>query len=117
MKAALIWILSYGLSVAGLLGSGAYLWFYLRRGTPRERKPLEGHRPWRPVGALLCAAISVLFYAGLHVVSAEQRPGLYLLVWALILLMLAGVCVLAIVDMLYTRRLLREMRGGSGPEH
>jgi hypothetical protein len=117
MKAVLIWILSYGLSLAGLLGSVTYLYLYRRRRQSRRRLPLEGHRPWRPVGALLCAGVSVLFYVGLHYVSAAERPGLYLLLWGVILLMLACLCLLAIVDVLYTRRLLREMRGRSDEMH
>ena len=108
MKSALVWILSCGLSLGGLIGSVGYLWWHYRQKRRAPRSPLAGHRPWRPAGAVLCAVVSVLFYVGLHYVDADRRPGLYLALWGMVLLMLACLCLMAIVDVLYTRRLLRD---------
>ena len=107
MRSALVWILSCGLSLVGLIGSVGYLWWHYRQKRRAPRSPLAGHRPWRPVGAVLCAVVSALFYVGLHHLDATRRPGLFLAWWAVILLLLAALCVMAVVDVLYTRRLIR----------
>ena len=108
-----VWILSTGLSVVGLIGSVWYLWLYLRRRRSPGRSPLEGSRPWRPVGAVLCAVVSVLFYVALHYIDPARRPGLFLALWAIVLLLLLCLCVMAVVDILYTRRLVRQALGRS----
>jgi cobalamin synthase len=109
MSHDLYWILTTALSAGGLAGSVGYLWRQSASGRdPARSSSLGGKRPWRRWGAVICAVVSVLFYVGLHHLDPAERPGTYLLVWIVILLLVLCLCVLALVDMLCTRRLTRE---------
>lgn len=110
MNGPLHWILTIGLSVAGLLTSIVYLIVNFRR-RPTARSTLTGQRPWRPAGAVLCAVVSILVYVGFHHVDPTQHPVAFLLIWAVVLLLLLCICLMAIIDLLYTRRLLRQALG------
>jgi hypothetical protein len=87
----------------------AYLGWYRRRQRSPRPSPLEGSRPWRPAGAVLCAAVSILFYVGLHHLDPTQSPGWFLLLWVVVLLLLASLITMVLVDLRYTRQLVRQL--------
>ena len=99
-------------TVLPVLGLGSSCW-YLWRGWGRARSgaggsPLDGPRPWRRWGAMLCAAISVLIYVGMRQIDPGHRPRAFVILWAVVVLLVFGVCVLAGVDMFFTRRWTRQ---------
>ena len=107
MSEIVYWFLSSGVCVVGLGTSLWYLWAS-RPGQVQRSSPLAGKRPWRRWGAAVCGLVSVLFYVGLHHLDPARRPRTFLAVWIVILLLVICLCVLALVDILYTRRLLRK---------
>ncbi len=113
-------IMATALPVLGLGSSCWYLW----RGWGKTRSgavgsPLDGPRPWRRWGAILCAAISALVYVGLRQVDPGRRPRAFVVLWAVVLFLVFCVCILAGVDMFFTRRwarqALRTNRDGRDP--
>ncbi len=110
MRNAIYWLLSTGLSLAGLAGSIVYLWLHLRRDPSADGGVLGGPRPWRPVGAVMCGLVSILFFVGLHYVNPVDSARLYLALWSAVLLLLLGIVGMAGIDLLYTRRVVRQMR-------
>ena len=74
-------------SIIAVVTGSALAWVYLRR-TPEESTaplPLEGHRPWRRVGAAICLLISIMFVLGIYVVDIPERPVPYAMYWIIML--------------------------------
>lgn len=103
------WILTTGLSLTGLAASVLYLVVRFQRRTAHS--PLTGHRPWRPAGAVLCAAISILAYIGFGHLDHTRHQTAFILLWAGILLLLLCLGLMVVIDLRYTRRLLRRALG------
>lgn len=102
------------LASAGILVIAATVaWLYLGRGrSDRSHASLFGDRPWRRVGAAICLLIAVMFVIGIYVVDIPERPIPYALYWLIILGLVVWLCVLAVRDFLYTRRVIRRRRAG-----
>jgi hypothetical protein len=80
---------------------------------------LQGDRPWRRVGAVLCLVVGVMFLAGVWWLDdrvAREQPLLFTVYWSLILLLLVWLCVLAFRDVMYTRRALAIWKEGHHEE-
>jgi len=116
MIAATEAILTTGLAAVGLAGSLGYIALASRRKIPPDAAGSAGEdRPWRVWGAVVCGLISVLFYVGLNHVNPHARPRTFLLLWAVVVLLVLTLCVLAGVDIVHTRRRLRERGRRSDP--
>lgn len=98
-----------------LLGLGCG-WYYLRGADRRETTvgALDGQRPWRKVGAGICVLVAVMFVLGVYLVDIPDHPRAYALYWVVILGLLMWLCALAVKDLKYTWRLLRERRRPAG---
>lgn len=96
MPQVLVWII-----VCGGLLAGAYAanprWFD-RAATSDSAVP----RPWRRLGAAICAVLSVLFPLGLSYLDPGRWPRLYLLYWLMIVLLVAWLMMLAFKDLRVT---------------
>ncbi|MCO6439088.1 MAG: hypothetical protein J5J06_18500 [Phycisphaerae bacterium] len=101
-------------SIALILSGAAFAWRYLSpwSGGWTGRAPIGGDRPWRRLGAGIMLVISVMFVVGIYVVDIPDRPRPYAAYWAVMLGMVLWLCVLAVRDVLYTRRVLDDYRAG-----
>ncbi len=109
MNGIVYWLLTTGLCGIGFAASVGYLIF--SAGRPREAGGTVGpaaRRPWRRRGAVVCAVICVLFHVGIHHVDPQRWPRLFLALWIVVLLLVGWLCLLALADILYTRKLTRE---------
>ncbi len=102
-------------SILILLGGIACAWFYLGRPpvSPDETSrfaTLVADRPWRRVGAAICLLLSIMFVVGLYAVDVPANPKAYAAFWLIIMLLVLWLCVLAVKDVLHTRRLINEWR-------
>jgi len=106
MSGLIYWLLSTGLCAAGFLGSAAYIAYsyWTRHRSGAAGGELSGDRPWRRRGAAVCALVCVLFHLGLHHVDPARRPRLFLALWIVVLLLVGWLCLLALADMVYTRK-------------
>lgn len=97
-----------------LLTAGTLALLYFRKSTnlPAATHPFAGHRPWRKVGAAICLLIAVMFVLGIYLVDVPQRPVPYALYWIIMLGLVVWLFVLALRDIMYTRRLARQWRLG-----
>jgi hypothetical protein len=106
----------------GLLGSVWYIIYWYSGGKRRRAAcgsqqqddlndviPDFDHRPWRPVGAMLCGLISVGCFIGINYDGMNQSPIAFIAFWILILIMLVWLFWLAARDMLYTRSRAMEL--------
>ncbi|MEK6676154.1 MAG: hypothetical protein AABZ47_10930 [Planctomycetota bacterium] len=78
-----------------------------------KKQPLQGHRPWRTVGAAICVVLVVMFVAGervFDVPTATLHPRAFILFWLVMLVLVVWLCLLAVQDILYTRRLVAQWR-------
>ncbi len=111
MQAFAYWLFTTVLCAAGFLLSMGYLILSFRRGSDgAAASPLSSHRPWRRLGAAICALVSVMFYAGIHHLDPARFPRVFIFYWIIILLLVVWLCGLALVDMLYTRKLMRQIQ-------
>ena len=102
-------IMATALPVLGLGSSCWYLWrSWGRARSGAAGSPLDAPRPWRRWGAMLCAAISALIYVGMRQVDPGHRPRAFVVLWAVVLLLVFCVCILAGVDMFFPRRWTRQ---------
>lgn len=51
-----------------------------------------------------------MFILGVWLLDASKAPGLYLLYWLVMMVLVAWVCALAVKDVLHTRRLVSQWR-------
>lgn len=65
-----------------------------------------GDRPWRRVGAGICAVLAVMFVIGVYVVDVPQRPAPYALYWLVMLGLVVWLFGLVVKDVAHTRRSL-----------
>ncbi len=100
-------IFSTAICFAGVIGGVAYLVLRSRRDDAAAGSMLAGRRPWRPIGALLVVVVSLLTYGGLNLIDHRLHPAAYLALWGLVMLLTICLGVLAVIDVIYTRRLLR----------
>jgi hypothetical protein len=101
------------MSILILAGGLACAWVYLRKPPVPENpalRMLRGDRPWRRVGAAICLLLSVMFVLGVYLVDIPQRPRTYAAFWLVMMLLVVWLCMLAIKDMLYTRKMLAKWR-------
>ncbi len=100
------------LSAAVLAVAGLLAWTHFRgsEDAASRRHPLAGDRPWRKVGAALCVLISVMFVLGIYIVDIPDRPVPYALYWIIMLALVVWLFVLAVRDIMYTRKLARQWR-------
>ncbi len=103
------------LSIFILLAGAAFAWFYLRKPpAPQSDNPtiaaLLADRPWRRIGAAICLLLSVMFVVGLYAVDVPASPKAYAAFWLIIMVLVLWLCVLAIKDVLHTRRIVNEGR-------
>ena len=63
-----------------------------------------GDRPWRRVGAAICAVLAIMFVVGVYVVDVPQRPTPYALYWLVMLVLVVWLLGLVIKDVAHTRR-------------
>ncbi|MCC7291949.1 MAG: hypothetical protein IT449_07810 [Phycisphaerales bacterium] len=85
--------------------------------------PLEGagggERPWRRLGAGICAVTSLMFLLGAALMKPRESPRAYLAFWAVLLGLVMWLIVLAFKDARHTlKRYLDERRGQrrNGPD-
>jgi len=88
-------------------------WVYSRR-TPATGHPrfdgLLGDRPWRRLGAGICLLLAVMFVIGVWVVDKPQKPVPYAVFWIIIMALTVWLCVLAVKDVIHTRRVFEQWR-------
>ena len=103
-------VLKFAVSIIVLLLGLGCGWYYLRGAHGRDATlgGLSGQRPWRKLGAGICVLVAVMFVLGVYLVDIPDHPRAYALYWAVILGLLLWLCVLAVKDVKYTWRLLRE---------
>ena len=103
------WFFTTGLCGLGFGVSVWYVWASSPTAEPDgEAPPAAQERPWRRRGAIVCAVTSVLFYVGMHFVDPSRWPKTFLGIWIVVLLLAFWLCLLAVADMLHTRRLTRQ---------
>jgi len=105
-------VLKFLVSIALLSTAGVLAWVYLRGPTHvhPDAYPLRGHRPWRKMGAALCLLIAVMFVLGIYVVDIPDRPVPYAMYWIIMLGLVVWLFVLAVHDIMHTRKLVRQWR-------
>lgn len=59
----------------------------------------------RRAAGLLMLPMAVLFFAGSYFVNATDRPGAFVIIWMIVMLLLLAVLVLAVIDMRLTAKL------------
>lgn len=105
-------VVSGAISGCGLLCSGVY---FLGQAGGQDQRP-----PWwirmdtaegalrrtrrRHMGMALVALLSVFFFIGVNFVDPTDKPAAYLAFWMLLSMLLFWLCLLALSDMLQTRR-------------
>ncbi len=90
-------------------------WCYLikpRTGDASHDSARVDDRPWRRVGAAICLVVSVMFVLGVYLVDVPAHPRAYAAYWAILMGLTLWLCVLAVKDMLYTRRMIDRWRAG-----
>lgn len=100
-------------SIVILAGGVLCAWFYMRKpALPDDPKfgELLGHRPWRRLGAAICLLLAIMFVLGIHLLDAETGPRAYVTYWVIMLLLALWLCVLAVRDLLHTRRAIARLR-------
>lgn len=102
-------------SILILLGGVACAWLYLGKPpvSPDDTSrfaALAADRPWRRLGAAICLLLSIMFVVGLYAVDVPANPKAYAAFWLIIMVLVLWLCVLAIKDVLHTRRILQEWR-------
>lgn len=92
-----------------LAGGATFAVFYLR-GLPvtGDVAGLLEDRPWRKVGAVIAVLLSIMFVVGVEFLGTGGGPGTYLAYWLVMLVLVIWLCVLAIRDVMYTRRWIEE---------
>jgi drug/metabolite transporter (DMT)-like permease len=100
---------------AVLAGAAIIAFFYLRRTKEPHAAtdpPLfaSNARPWRRLGAAICVLLAIMFVAGITLIDRPARPGLFIAFWLLILGLICWLCVLAIKDVLHTRKMVADWR-------
>jgi len=113
MDQELEWWWSALLSGTGLVASIGYL-FWARRnrqGRGRNGKAIDPNpfliqdRPWRRLGAAICAIVSVMFFVGVNLLDAKREPITYVVFWVVVFLLILWLCLLVGIDLLRTQRL------------
>ena len=96
-----------------------WTWLYLRKLTPaRASAPsLGGARPRRRLGAAICFVLSIMFVLGAHLVDVPDHPRVYAAYWVVMLVLLLWLCMLALKDVRYTRRVLNNRRAIRTPHN
>ncbi|MCP4246381.1 MAG: DUF4184 family protein [bacterium] len=99
-------------TVLPVLGLGSASWYLWRTWGNRKpavvNSPLDAPRPWRRWGAILCAAISALVYVGMRQIDPGHRPRAFVILWGVVLCLVFCLCILAGVDIYFTRRWTRQ---------
>jgi len=90
-------------------------WFFLIR--PIIRRPAGGtavldDRPWRRVGAAVCLLLGVVFPLGIYHQDSFRSPHAFVAFWAIIIVVVSWLFVLAIRDLAHRRHLLQSRRSG-----
>jgi len=98
-----------------LASAAAIAWYYLRRTKDLHAAsdpPLFSReaRPWRRLGAAICVVLAIMFVAGITLIDRPARPGMFIAFWLLILGLICWLCVLAIKDLLHTRKMVADWR-------
>lgn len=73
---------------------------------------LGGHRPWRKLGAGIFVVLAVTFVLGIYILDLETPPKVYAIYWLIFTGLLGWLCVLALRDLMYTRKILQRYREG-----
>jgi len=97
-----------------LLATGvSCAWVYLgRRGRSGRRLTIGGDRPWRRLGAAICLVLAVMFVLGVYVLNDTGSLRGFAAYWLVMLVLVVWLCMLAIKDILYTRRVVAGWRAG-----
>ncbi|MHC5108784.1 MAG: hypothetical protein ACYTHJ_02765 [Planctomycetota bacterium] len=106
------------LSIIVLVTGVSIAWKYLRfRPDPNTRGSRTqpgvigvSDRPWRRLGAAICLTTAVMFVLGIYLINPERNPAAVATYWLVILLLVVWLCLLAVKDMLHTRRELEKWR-------
>lgn len=67
----------------------------------------------RALGMAIMALISVVFFLGTRFLNPRPNPNLALLFWGVLLLLLAWLCILAMIDLIEARHLRRRLLGAA----
>ena len=102
-------LLSIVVLLLGLFVASSYLGKPLLSGSP-GKGTIMGNRPWRKVGAAICLVLSIMFAAGLHLPDPPINPRAYTVYWIVMLILVFWLLLLAMKDVLHTRRRLFELR-------
>lgn len=94
-----------------LVGGATFAALYLR-GLPirGESAGSLDDRPWRKLGAVIAVLLSIMFVVGVQFLGTGGGPGTYLAYWLVMLVLVIWLCVLAIRDVMFTRRWIEERR-------
>lgn len=90
-------------------------WFFLIRPTIRRQPDgtaLPDDRPWRRVGAGVCLVLGIVFPLGIYRQDSFRSPHVFLAFWAIIIVLVFWLFVLAMRDLAHTRHLLQSRRSG-----
>lgn len=69
------------------------------------------NRPWRKLGAAIVLVVAVMFTLGLYVLDLKGGPVVFVAYWLTVLVLIVWLCILAIRDVLYTRRIVKLASG------
>jgi len=100
------------------VGGLACGWIYLLRPLHLRRQgpvPPVDERPWRRVGAGICVVLGVMFPLGVYLLDEHPPPKVYAGFWSVMMVLVLWLCVMALRDVAYTRRVMRSRRRGSAP--
>ncbi len=94
------------------LGVGVAIIYMRRPATDQmaEGASFGGKRPWRRLGAAICLLLSVVFVLGVYLLDEDTRPGVYMVYWLVIMVLVVWLCWLAFADIMYTRRALLTLK-------
>lgn len=67
-------------------------------------------RPWRKIAALICVLLASMFLFGLYVLHPRTHPAVVIVYVGCMLLLVLSLFVIALRDLVHTRKTLRDMR-------
>ncbi len=87
------------------------LYFRKHRGVESAiGKEIIGHRPWRKIGAALVCLLSISYVLGVQLVDVPKYPRAYACYWVVFLGLVFWLCVLALRDLQYTRKMIADLQ-------
>ena len=95
-----------------IAGLGCGLLYLLPGPLTLAHRTIGGDRPWRRLGAGICIVLAVMCVVGDIVLDTDARPGIFVVYWSIVLLLVLWLCGVAFRDLLYTRKILADWRAG-----